>query len=102
MGERIGYSHSTLSEIENNKRPPEDALLIALVKELDSNFDNPKLDKFLVGNQTIPTKKEIIIETSVEEIFGLKFGGGTTRRNREELIKLRQLVEQKTQEMLNE
>lgn len=101
LGEKIGRSHATLSQIENSVHKPEKATLIALAKELDNNFGEEWLDEYLLGNETVPSKKEIIENASVEEIFTLKFGNKRNRRTREEILKLRKLAERQLEQMLD-
>lgn len=101
LGEKIGRSHATLSQIENSVHQPEKATLIALAKELDDNFGEKWLDEYLIGNDAAPSKKEIIENSSIEEIFTLKFGNKKNKRTREEILKLRRLAEQKLEQMLD-
>ena len=98
----IGISPAALSKLENNKTLPMRATKISLAKFFHNNFEEDWLDEYLNESES-PSKKEIIEETPVEEFFSLKFGGKkTTKRSKEELLRLRNLVDRKIEEMLND
>ncbi len=92
-------SHSSLSALENNKTKPLRKSKVALAKALGTNFGEDWLDEHLNGEEPPPpTKKEIIEDTSVEEMVSLKFGtdddpGPDRRRTKEEARVLARMLD---------
>lgn len=97
-----GVDHSTLSKIENGKSKPSKRTLGSLANVLGDNFGDTELDQYINKGEVPKSKKEIIEETSVEEIFSIKFGGGTGRRSKEQILKLKRLVDKRVEQMLDE
>lgn len=102
LGEIIDISHAALSQIENDKNNVSKKTLIALAKTLGNNFGETWLDEYMNGTLAAPSKKEIIEDASVEEIFTLKFGGKNTRRSTADIIKMKKLLDREIEKMINE
>jgi transcriptional regulator with XRE-family HTH domain len=98
----IDVSQSALSKLESGKSLPMRKTKIALAKALGDNFGEPELDQYINESETPKSKKEIIEESSVEEIFSIKFGGGSTRRTKEEILRLKRLLDRKMEQMIDE
>lgn len=102
LGEKIGRTHSALSQIENGIYAPEKQTLIALARILNDNFGESWLDEYLSEKSVIPNKREIIEESSPSEIISLKFGGKNTRRSKTEAEELRRLLDAEIARMKDE
>lgn len=100
LGEAIGKSKQAIYKIENNQFKSIDKIkstLILLAKELNNDFGESWLTKYL--NEAIPSKKEIIKETSPEEYFSLRNDGETTERQKEDALRLLELAQNKLRQM---
>jgi transcriptional regulator with XRE-family HTH domain len=102
LGSQVGLTHSALSQIENNKNDVSKKTKIALAKALGDNFGESWLDEHISGTETPKSKKEIIEESSIEEIFSIKFGGGAGRKSKEDILRLKKLMDRKLEQMLDE
>jgi transcriptional regulator with XRE-family HTH domain len=102
LGKKIGRSHATLSQIENDVHIPEKATQIALARELNSNFGEEWLNEYLTPSDTTSSKKEIVQDMTVKEFVSLKFGGKNTRRSKQELDMLTKLLDAEIERMKNE
>lgn len=102
VADLANIAQSTYSSLESGKTLPEKKTKIALAVVLGDNFGEPDLDQHINETDTPKSKKEIIEETSVEEIFSIKFGGGTGRRSKEQILRLKRLVDKKVEQMLDE
>lgn len=98
LGERIGRTHSALSQIETGKKQPEKTTLILLAKELNDDFGEPDLAKHLTGENR-PSREEIISGASAEEIWTLKFNGGGGKYSKAEMLKLKMLMDKELEEI---
>ena len=102
LSEMIGIKQASYSSLENGKTLPMRTTKIALAKALGDNFGESDLDQYINETETPKSKKEIIEESSVEEIFSLRFGGGTSRRSKEDILKLKRLLDKEMERMVNE
>ena len=93
---------TTILKIEDGTNNPAKRTKLALAKALGNNLGDSSFDKYLSGTEKPKSKREIIEESSVEEIFSIKFGGGAARRSKEEILKLKRLVDRKMEEMIDE
>lgn len=99
LGARIGRSHATLSQIENDKHDTEKATLIALAKELNDGFGEEWLNEFLNGNDSAPNKSEIVRDMTAEEFISLKFPEKKKRRSKTELDMLTKMMDAEIEKM---
>lgn len=88
LGSRIGLTHSGLSKIENGKTEVARSTLIALAKELRSNFGEEWLDEYLAEN-----KQKELEDISVEDFVALKFGGDREVRTDEDTLALARFLD---------
>lgn len=99
LASAIGIAQPSLSQIEGDLTKPERVTLIALAKALNNDFGESWLAKHLSGNQAVPSKREIIKETSPEEYLSLRSDGETTERQRAEAMKLLKAAQKKLKQM---
>lgn len=99
LGDRVGLTHSALSKIENNKNEAAKKTLIALARELGDNFGETWLNEHLTGNDSAPSKREIVADMTVREFVSLKFGGKHYQRSRVEIDVLTKLLDAEIEKM---
>ena len=100
LAEKIGVTQPTLSRIENGQSEAKNTL-IALAKTLESDFGEAWLSEHVTtAGQRAQSKKEILEETSVQELVSLKFGGATNETART-LAKLLDEEIEKERKMMN-
>ncbi len=104
VAKMVGFSRQALSKIEKGiSESPDPSNLISLAKALNNNFDELWLDEYLTENEGRPNKREIIENATPEEIVGIKFGGGATKmRSKDEIERLKMLLDKKLAEMKDE
>lgn len=102
LAERSKLDRTTILKIEDGTNNPAKRTKLALAKALGNNLGDSDLDKQLADAEKPKSKKEIIEESSVEEIFSIKFGGGATVRSKEEILRLKKLLDLKMEKMLEE
>jgi transcriptional regulator with XRE-family HTH domain len=90
LAKRVHRCHSHLSKIEHGKAKVSKATLIALAKELRSNFGETWLDEHL---SSVKTRKNILKDASFQEIVSLKFGGEKEARTPDEVRILAKILD---------
>lgn len=102
IAELADISQSSYSDLERGETTPMRKTKIALAKVLGNNFGDSSLDEEINRAESPRSKKEIIEESSVDEIWSIKFGGGATRRSKEEILRLKKLLDREMEKMVNE
>lgn len=92
LGDKIGLTHSSLSQIENEVTNASKKTLIALAKALGDNFGESWLDEYINAEETPKSKKEIAQEMSIEEYLSLKFEGKDVRRSKEKIAAVKLIL----------
>jgi transcriptional regulator with XRE-family HTH domain len=94
LGEIIGVSHASLSQLESGKTLPMRKTKIALAKALGDNLGDPTLDEHINADEAPPqSERQMAQEMSVERLLSLKFGGMAETRSRAQMRALAQLLD---------
>lgn len=95
LGELIGVSKQAISLIENGKtEKPDKRTLKLLAQTLNNDFGEPELTQYLFSNDR-QSREEILSTASGKEIYDtLRFNGGAGRYTREEMLKIKKLMDE--------
>lgn len=94
LGKLIDVSNAALSQIETGKTEPSKKTLIALAKVLGDDFGLDWLREHVEESSPVPSKLELAKDMSFEELFTLKFGGGSEKRSKADMRALARMLDE--------
>lgn len=107
LARSIGKTKQAISKIENDQFKDFEKIkstLILIAKKLNNNdFGNPEIRKYLENSEPDLDKNQIIKNATLDEIVGIRFGGGATKvRSKDEIERLKILLDKKLADMKDE
>lgn len=102
LGEIVGITKQAVSLIEKGiTKIPDKRTLKLIAQATNDDLGDASLSKYVNGSVTVD-KKEIIRNTSIEEIINIKFGGKSSRPTKEETEAKRKLLDAEKAKMKEE